>query len=115
MFDDFHNIFVVRNPNSTCTSKAVHMATTLLNMPDIPAVPLPDDRQILHRPVSIGPDNNRTTLYGGIDVDTVQTVLKSSIANIQDFFLSTCSETFQSVSPSSVNKTCKELRLEKEK
>lgn len=85
------------------------MASTLLNLPDIPAVTLPDDRLKLHRKVFVGKEKKE--LFGGIDKDCVKTIMKNSLYDLQDFFLS-ANSSFQSITASSIKKQCKELRYE---
>lgn len=82
------------------------MASTLLNLPDIPAVMLPDDKSKLHGKVYVGPD--KIELFGGINKDSLNTIMKNSVLHSQDFLAANAS--LQTITPSSANKQCKELR-----
>lgn len=83
------------------------MASTLLNMPDVPAVRLPKDVAKLHRKVIVG--EQKVELYGGISKESIKTSLKYALHDFQDFFLA-ATPSFQSMTATSVNKQLKELR-----
>ena len=76
IIDDFHAIHTVQDPKASTTSKAVHMATEIVDIHgNIPCIPVPADVKMLHQTVHVGNKECR----GGINIEEVQQLLQKHL------------------------------------
>ena len=66
MIDDYHNVHAKDVPAQLVTSRAIHMASCLVDIQQIPAVLQPPNVSI-HRPVRVNVKGKELICYGGID------------------------------------------------
>ena len=65
MIDDYHNVHAKKVPAQLVTSCAIHMASCLVDIQQVPAVLQPPNVSI-HRPVRVNVKGKESTCYGGI-------------------------------------------------
>lgn len=89
LLDDFHNIHVIRQPDTTTTSQAIHMASCLVDVHDtLPAIRIPDATNVkLHREVLVTCGTEQRMCRGGIYVETVLKVLEKFMKDYHHSYL----------------------------
>ena len=76
IIDDFHAVHTIQDPKASSTSKAIHMATEILDIhSQISAVPLTDN---LHAKVLV----KREECRGGIDIKNTQQLFVAASDNL---------------------------------
>lgn len=89
LLDDFHHIHLIRQPDTTSTSQAIHMALCLVDVHDtLPAIRILDAANVkLHREVLVTCGTEQQMCRGGICVETVLKVLEKFMADYHHLYL----------------------------
>ena len=85
MIDDYHNIHAKKVPAQLVTSHAIHMASCLVDIQQIPAVLQPPNVSI-HRPVRVNVKGKELTCYGGIDEQVIGNKMQQALVNMGKAF-----------------------------
>ena len=78
MIDDYHNVHAKKVPAQLVTSRAIHMASCLVDIQQIPAVLQPPNVSI-HRPVRVNVKGKELTCYGGIDEQVIRNKMQQAL------------------------------------
>ena len=108
LIDDFHNIHTIRQPDTTTTSQAVHMASCLLDIQkSIPAIKIPGSNVSLHR-VVIG--SGEDMCRGGICTQTVNNVMEEFMLEYHQTYLASLPDKFTEFDAKAAKACLQELR-----
>ena len=86
MIDDYHNVHAENIPVQHVTSRAIHMASRLVDIQQIPAVLQPPNVSI-HRPVKVKVKEEVLVFYGGIDEEVISNKMQQAPVNMRRTFM----------------------------
>ena len=98
MIDDYHNVHAKKVPAQLVTSRAIHMATCLVDIQQIPAVLQPPNVSI-HRPVRVNVKGTELTCYSGIDEQVIRKKMQQALVNMEKTFMTQLSPAMMKVDP----------------
>lgn len=110
LLDDFHVVWRIREPDKCKLSRAVHMTSSLVDIPEgIPAIIRPTDMNHVHRPVIIPGSGKQCR--GGIGVDEIKGIMRKALQLCRLPYLQTMTSQSLNVNPSRIRSSVQNLRL----
>lgn len=109
MIDDYHNVHANKVPTQLITSRAIHMASCLVDIQQIPAVLRPPDVSI-HRPVKVKLREEIVICYGGIDEQVVTNKMKQALVNMRKTFMTQLPPVMLKLDPKRLKESLRQLR-----
>ena len=110
MLDDFHNIQTIKLPTSLKLSSASHMASNLLDIQNIQAIPLPECEDNRHSVVWVHKDDNALICKGGIKIETAQEIMTKALKNHSVTYLESLPPTHHNINTETINKQISQFR-----
>lgn len=112
LLDDFHNIQTIKRPTSLKLSAASHMASNLLDIQNIPAIPLPKSKDNRHSKVLIHEEDSTGTITckGGINMKIAQEVMTKALENHSVTYVETLPSSHQHINTEMINKQINQFR-----
>ena len=110
LIDDFHNIQTIKLPTSLKLSSASHMASNLLDIQNIPAIPLPESQDNRHSVVCVHKDDNNLICKGGIKIETAQEIMTKALKNHSITYLESLPQTHHNINTEMINKQIGQFR-----
>ena len=105
--DDYHNVHAKKVPAQLVTSRAIHMASCLMDIQQILAVLQPPNVSI-HRPVNV--TGNELTCYGGIDEQVIRNKMQQALVNIGKTFMTQLPPAMLKLDPKKLKESLRQLR-----
>ena len=109
MIDDYHNVHAKKVPAQLVTSRAIHMATCLVDIQQIPAVLQPPNVSI-HRPVRVNVKGTELTCYGGIDEEVIRKKMQQALVNMGKTFMTQLPPAMLKLDPKKLKGSLRQLR-----
>ncbi len=110
LLDDFHNIQTIKHPTSLKLSAACHMASNLLDIQNIPAIPLPKGQDNRHSMVLVHKEDSTITCKGGINIKIAQGVMTKALKNHSVTYLESLPSSHQHINTEMINKQISQFR-----
>ena len=110
LLDDFHNIQTIKHPTSLKLSAASHMASNLLDIQNIPAIPLPKSQDNRHSMVLVHKEDSTITCKGGINIKIAQGVMTKALENHSVTYLESLPSSHQHINTEMINKQISQFR-----
>ena len=110
LLDDFHNIQTIKRPTSVKLSVASHMASNLLDIQKIPAIPLPKRQDNRHSIVMVHREDSDIICKGGINTDIAEGVMTKALENHSVTYLESLPTSHQHINTEMINKQISQFR-----
>ena len=113
MTDDYHNIHAKKVPTKLITSCAIHMASCLVDIQQIPAVLHPPGMSI-HRPAEVKVKGEIVICYSAIDEQVMRNKMQQALVNMRKTFLTQLPPVMLKLDPKRLKESLRPLmRLER--
>lgn len=109
LVDDYHNVHAKKVPVQLVTSRAIHMASCLVDIQQIPAVLQPPNVSI-HRPVKVKVKGELLTCYGGIDKEVISSKMQQALVNMRKTFMTQLPTVMLKLNPKQLKESLRQLR-----
>lgn len=110
LIDDLHNVHTVHTPSELKLSFATHMTSNLLDILDIPAVPLPSNRQNIHSTTTIKVKGTDKIVRGGIVPSYIKHIMTNGMKYFHIPYFDTLPNKYQQLKPKNTRKQLEEFR-----
>ena len=109
MIDDYHNVHAKKVPAQLVTSCAIHMASCLVDIQQVPAVLQPPNVSI-HRPVRVNVKGKESTCFGGIDEQVIGNKMHQALVNMGKPFMTQLPPAMLKLDPKKLKESLRQLR-----
>ena len=109
MIDGYHNVHAKNVPVQLVTSRAIHMASCLVDIQQVPAVLQPPNVSI-HRPVKVKVKGEVLVCYGGIDEEVISSKMQQALVNMRRTFMTQLPPDMLELDPKKLKESLRQLR-----
>lgn len=109
LVDDYHNVHAKKVPVQLVTSCAIHMASCLVDIQQIPAVLQPPNVSI-HRPVKVKVKGELLICYGGIDEEVISSKMQQALVCMRRTFMTQLPTVMLNLNPKQLKESLRQLR-----